>query len=105
MQVLDDKDILLVIRMNGARNNELAYVHRMLMVEAVNTTMASIEVAGGWMGGLHTYSSDVQVAVAAPSWGGTHACSKENHCWHESKHIHCGSKSHFRLDFATSAHF
>ena len=42
MQVLDDKDILLVIRMNGARNNELAYVHRMLMVEAVNTTMGAI---------------------------------------------------------------
>ena len=42
MQVLNNKDILPLIMVHGARNEILAYVHRMLMVEAVNTTMGGI---------------------------------------------------------------
>ena len=37
--MLNNKHMLQMILMHGARNEILAYVHRMLMVEAVNTTM------------------------------------------------------------------
>ena len=42
VQVLNNKDILPLIIVHGARNEILAFVHRMLMVEAVNTTMGAI---------------------------------------------------------------
>jgi len=42
LQVLNNKDILPLIIVHGARNEILAFVHRMLMVEAVNTTMGRI---------------------------------------------------------------
>ena len=42
VQVLNNKDILPLIIVHAARNEILAYVHRMLMVEAVNTTMGGI---------------------------------------------------------------
>ena len=42
MQVLEHEHILPLIIVHGARNEILAFVHRMLMVEAVNTTMGGI---------------------------------------------------------------
>merc|ERR1712166_1117338 len=42
LQVLNDKHLLPLILVHGVRNEILAYVHRMLMVEAVNTTMGGI---------------------------------------------------------------
>ena len=39
VQVLNDKHMLQIILIHGARKKKLAFVHRMLMVEAVNTTM------------------------------------------------------------------
>ena len=42
VQVLNNKDILPLIIVHGARNEILAHVHRMLMAEAVNTTMGGI---------------------------------------------------------------
>ena len=40
--MLNDKHLLPLIIVHGARNEILAYVHRMLMVEAVNTTVGGI---------------------------------------------------------------
>ena len=42
MQVLNSEHILPLIMKNGVLNKKLALVHRMLMVEAVNTTMGRI---------------------------------------------------------------
>ena len=42
MQVLNSQHILPVVIKIGARNKKFAFVHRMLMVEAVNTTMGGI---------------------------------------------------------------
>ena len=42
VQVLNDSNVLPLILVRGACEEKLAYVHRMLMVEAVNTTIGSI---------------------------------------------------------------
>ena len=42
MQVLNSEHILPLILKNGVLKKKLACVHRMLMVEAVNTTMGRI---------------------------------------------------------------
>ena len=42
VQVLNSEHILPLIMKHGALQKKLAFVHRMLMVEAVNTTMGGI---------------------------------------------------------------
>ena len=42
MQVLEHEHILPLIMKQGVLQKKLAFVHRMLMVEAVNTTMGGI---------------------------------------------------------------
>ena len=42
MQVLNSEHMLPLVIKIGARNKKFAFVHRMLMVEAVDTTMGGI---------------------------------------------------------------